>query len=417
MKFPTINICLFLFFIVLPLQVDAEPWNRFRGENGGGIVEGVSFPVVFSVEQAAWQTKTPGTGNSSPVIGGGNLYLCAAEPEKGKRYLIALNATTGKLHWTREYPFATYKSHKRNGYASATPCLDDERVYVLWQSEAGSSVEAIKHDGTPAWSHSLGDFAAGPGSGTSPVVHGGTVFLTHDNEKHASYLLAINAKTGQVRWKTERKAQRTGFATPVVFQQTDGTTQIIFSHAYEGVVGVEMETGKVLWQNRVFGDHQQRAIGSPVVAKNHVIAASGFTSGMKTLVSLNPVSIDKSSEAAEVFRIVRNVPHVPTPLVIGDRLYLWTDKGILACVDLEDGRELWAHRIGGEFFASPICVGSVIYGVDRNGRVTAVSTKKEFSVLGKSELNLACTATPAYSNGMLYFRTHEGVIAFHSDLK
>ena len=396
------------------LEAEGEPWSRFRGQNGSGVVQDVDFPVVFTVEQAAWKAKVPGHGNASPVIGGGNLYVCSAEPEKGKRYLFAFNAVSGKHQWTREYSFTTYKSHKRNGYASATPCLDGERVYVLWQSEEGSSIEAVRHDGTPAWSYTLGKFAAGPGSGTSPVIHDGRLFLTHDNEKHASYLLAINAVTGKVQWKTERQAQRTGFATPVVFQQSGTPAQIIFSHAYEGVVGVDMESGKLLWQNKVFGDHQQRAIGSPVVAGTQVIAASGFTSGIKTLVSLKPDSVNPSGEAAESFRIVRNVPHVPTPLVKADRLYLWTDKGILACVSLVEGKELWARRIGGEFYASPICIGSVIYGVDRNGTVTAVRTGDEFEILGKSELDFACTSTPAFANGRMYFRTHEGVIAFEA---
>ncbi|MBT4694387.1 MAG: PQQ-binding-like beta-propeller repeat protein [Planctomycetaceae bacterium] len=402
----------FWIFLSPSLFVQADDWGRFRGPNGNGYSAEAKFPATFKIEDALWQCPVPGNGNSSPVVGGGNIYVTSADPETSERKLTAIAVKSGKNAWSVEFPLQVFKAHKRNGFASSTPCADERHVYVLWQSATNSAIHALNHAGKKVWTYELGGFAAGPGCATSPILHGGRLLLTHDNEKHESFLLALDADTGTECWKTLRKTQRTGFSTPVIYQGKSGETQVIFSHAYEGVVAVDFEKGEILWQNIVFGDHQQRAIGSPIVANGLVIAASGFTTGVKTLVALDPESVDGDGQAREVYRLMRNVPHCPTPLVVGGLMFLWTDRGILACLEAETGKEVWAKRIGGEFFASPVCAGGTIYGVDRDGVVTAVAASREYKLLGKTELPAGSMATPAIVDGKLIYRTSGGVIAF-----
>jgi outer membrane protein assembly factor BamB len=93
-------------------------------------------------------------------------------------------------------------------------------------------------------------------------------------------------------------------------------------------------------------------------------------------------------------------------------MFLWTDRGILACLEAETGNEVWAKRIGGEFFASPVCAGGIIYGVDRDGVVTTVAASREYKMLGKTELPAGSLATPAIYEDKLIYRTTQGVIAF-----
>jgi len=400
------------FCLLTGLSLQAADCGRFRGPNGNGYSAEAKFPATFEIEKALWKSPVPGKGNSSPVIGGGNIYVTSANTESGVRKLNAIDVESGKLVWSVEFPLQVFKAHKRNGFASSTPCVDEKHVYVLWQSATNSAIHALDHQGKEVWKYALGGFAAGPGCATSPILHAGRLLLTHDNEKHESFLLALDAGTGTECWKTLRKTQRTGFSTPVIFQGKSGVTQVIFSHAYEGVVAVDFEKGEVLWQNIVFGDHQQRAIGSPIVANGLVIAASGFTTGVKTLVALDPDSVDGDGQAREVYRLTRNVPHCPTPLVVGGLMFLWTDRGILACVEAETGKEVWVQRIGGEFFASPVCAGGIIYGVDRDGVVTTVAASREYKLLGKTELPAGSMATPAIYDGKLIYRTTQGVIAF-----
>lgn len=178
------------------------------------------------------------------------------------------------------------------------------------------------------------------------------------------------------------------------------------------MVGVDIESGDVLWQNVVFGEHTQRAVGSPVVAGDQVIAASGFTNGVRTLVSLKPGAISEKREAVEHFRTTRNVPHCPTPLPLGEQLYCWTDRGIVACLDLRTGRQQWLARVGGEFFASPVAVGDRILSVDRDGEVIVIAAGDEYAVLGRSELGAGVMATPALTREAIIFRTERGLVRY-----
>jgi len=392
-------------------------WNRFRGPNASGVVTGKQIPITFEKKDVIWEVAILGKGNSSPIIGGSNVYVTAAQfnsdTKEGVRILFAFALDTGELEWKIEAPFTTYKTNQRNGFASSSPCADVQGVYVFWQSEEDSVLLAFDHDGRQRWQYEVGQFGAGTGAATSPIVHEGRVLLSHDNEKYESFLLAVSAESGTREWQTVRKTQRTGYATPAVFQTAKGVTQIVFSHSYQGMVGVDFETGKIAWQNIVFGDHNQRAVGSPVIAGEQVIAASGFTNGVRTLVSLKPDNVNDSHEAVEHFRTTRNVPHCPTPIALDGRLYCWTDRGILSCLDLETGQQKWLARIGGEFFCSPVAVGKRILSIDRNGSVVVVAAGDRYQVLGRSELDAGVMATPALSKDAIVIRTDTGLVRYN----
>ena len=412
-----INTLAIIFALAVANACSGSDWGRFRGPNASGVVTGKKIPTTFGKEEVIWEVPVLGEGNSSPIIGGLNVYVTAAqfnsETKKGVRTLSAFSLHTGELVWKYEAPFTTYKTNKRNGFASSTPCADTQGVYVFWQSEEGSVLLAFDHDGKERWQYDVGQFGAGTGAATSPIVHEGRVLLSHDNEKYESFLLAVSSESGTREWQTIRKTQRTGYATPAVFQTEKGGTQIIFSHSYQGMVGVDFETGKIVWQNIVFGDHNQRAVGSPVIAGDQVIAASGFTNGVRTLVSLKPDDVNDSHEAIEHFRTTRNVPHCPTPIALDGRLYCWTDRGILSCLDLKTGQQKWLARIGGEFFCSPVAVGNRILSIDRNGSVVVVAAGDRYQELGRSELDAGVMATPALNKDAIVIRTDTGLLRYN----
>ena len=126
-------------------------WGRFRGPNGTGASNGKKLPIEFDETRANWSVAVPGKGNSSPIIGGGNVYLTSASVDKesktGTRTLHAFALEHGKLEWSVAVAFTTYKTNNRNGFASSSVCADENGVYVFWQSEHGSSLTAYDHDG------------------------------------------------------------------------------------------------------------------------------------------------------------------------------------------------------------------------------------------------------------------------------
>lgn len=207
---------------------DGAEWGRFRGPNASGIGTDRQLPVDYQSESSIWSVAVPGTGNSSPIIGSGNIYVTSAvfneETKTGIRTLYAFSLSDGELRWQHDEPFASYKTNKRNGFASSSVCAGKLGVYLFWQSEERSVVRGLSHEGQERWSYQVGKFAAGTGAATSPIVHDGVVLLSHDNEKFESFLLALSATDGSRLWQTRRKTQRTGYSTPVIFPATDGTS-------------------------------------------------------------------------------------------------------------------------------------------------------------------------------------------------
>ncbi|MDP7275146.1 MAG: PQQ-binding-like beta-propeller repeat protein [Planctomycetaceae bacterium] len=386
----------------------AQEWTRFRGPNGTGISDTKGIPAQWTSTDYRWKATLPGTGLSSPVAWGNRVFVTAADTTTGRRSVTCLALDTGKLLWSRDESFSAYKKHRQNSFASGTPAVDARRVYAIWQSRAGSSLVSYTHDGTPAWKVPLGSFKGGHGPATSPIVHDGTVYVCNDHEG-PSFLLAVNAADGQVKWKVPRSGKRACYCTPCVFRRPGHGTEIIFVHSYQGIWGVDSVSGKKHWAIDVFGTFKQRAIASPLVAGDLIIGSSGFTTAKKNIVAVRPGK--KINEVSEAFRVSDSVPHIPTPLVYQDHMYLWADIGIVSCIALKTGQPVWRKRVGGKFFGSPICVDGRLFAIDSKGQVIVLAASPSYKLLARNPLGEASHATPSVSGGRLLLRTDGHLVA------
>ncbi len=394
--------------LLIPGTLFAQEWSRFRGPNGCGIGEMENPPVKWTENDFLWRRELPGKGHSSPVVWGTKLFVTSAEGKGEKRMLHCLDAENGKIRWTVDFESDPHKRHRFNSYASSTPALDAERVYVCWTQPSSILVVALDHDGTEVWRRDLGRFKGGHGFAVSPIVHGGRLFLGNDQDGESS-LLALDAANGKVLWEIDRRSRRTTYSSPCVYSG-NGKGEMIFANWVHGITAIDPATGAVNWEISPFDqDSKQRAIASPVIAGKKVIATCGFVTGKKRLVVLEPGSHGKMKEQ---FRIDRSVAHVPTVLVIGARLYMWSDAGIVTCVNLDTGEEIWRERVeGGKYFASPVAIGDKIYNVSAKGDVVVIAASDEFRILGENDLGAESHATPAIANGTLYFRPVSEVFA------
>lgn len=396
-------LCLLCTFIA-PAKAHAQEWTRFRGPNGSGISTAKTVPVTWNEEDYNWQIDLPGQGHSSPVLWGEKLFLTSADVEAGERYLICIDANSGKTLWQHGYSFAKHKKHKNNSFASSTPAVDAKHVYMLWQSRETSSLVAVDHDGKDAWTYDLGPFQGGHGGAISPIVYREMVILGNDHEGHSS-LLAVECQTGEVRWQTERRSTRATYATPCVFQPEGRAEELVFTDWEQGISGIDPQTGNLKWEIGVFGSAKQRAIGSPVVVGDLVIGTCGFVTADKHAVAVRPYDATAAGNVKEVFRIERAVPHIPTPLVFGKLLFLWSEKGIVTCVDAATGEQHWQQRVGGNFSGSPVCVDGKLYAVDDSGTVVVLAAASEFEELARNDLGELSRSTPAVAGGVMYLRT------------
>ncbi|MBC8355022.1 MAG: PQQ-binding-like beta-propeller repeat protein [Planctomycetes bacterium] len=402
----SITTALFIALFVLPL--DAQEWTRFRGPNGSGISDAKTIPVTWTEKDYNWIADLPGRGHSSPVVWGDKLFVTCCNEAASLRHLICLDTKNGSVLWTKDFAFEKYKQQKNNSFASSTPTVDANHVYVLWHSKQTSPLVAVGHDGKEVWKYDLGAYTHGQGGATSPIVVDDLVVVAHD-QKQPSFLLALDRMTGKEHWKVPREGKHACYATPCINTPTGRPAELVFSHCFEGVVGVDLASGKQNWHIDVFGRESQRSLVSPIIAGDLIIAGSGAAGGTRHVVAVKPDQAAAEVTATEVYHITRQAPHIPTPLAYGHWLFMWSDQGIATCLDRSTGKIVWQKRIGGSFYSSPICIDGRIYCIDRDGVMVVIAATDKYDELARISLDQPTSATPAVSNGTLFIRTESYV--------
>lgn len=399
-----------LFGTLFCSKTQAENWPRFRGVNGSGISSSTQIPSEWTPGDYRWVADLPGVGNSSPVIWEDRLFVTAADATVSKRWLICFDKADGAERWRAEAAFSQHKKHKNNSFASSTPAVDDRHVYQLWHSKERTSLIAYDHDGNEVWRYELGPYLHGQGGGTSPIVVGELIVVAHDH-KTDSYLVAVDRMSGKPQWKIPRLGKRACYSTPCVRPTSDGKQELVFVHCFEGVIGVDSATGKQNWHYDPFGRDPQRALASPILAGSRIIAGSGAVGGARQLVALSITNDSAAPKVAEDYRLIRQSPHVPTPLALGNRLFLWNDGGIATCCDAETGKVIWQKRVGGTYFSSPIAIANRLYSINMSGEVVVIAAADTFQVIARNPMGQGSRASLAASDHVLYVRTDSKVFA------
>lgn len=406
--------------VVCSMQLEAQEsgssakelrqWSQFRGPNGVGYLQKCSVPLPWKESDVKWKVNLPGAGNASPVIWGKTAYLASGDAANKQRHLQAIDLSTGKEVWRKSFALIDHKMHSKNNYACASPCVDQSGVYFSYADPEQVVLVALTHSGEVRWEKQLGSFVSQHGFGASPVVHDGTVVLwvSQDAEQLPagqapgdSRILAFDAQTGSQKWSTSRIATRTCYGTPTYYQ-ADGVPALLFANTSEGVFALDLATGKPLWNRQVF---TQRSVSCPVVIGDTVIATEGAGNGNNFLHA-----VTLKGEHEKLFSLNRNIPYVPTPVVKGDLVFLWSDKGIVSCLKMPNNEMLWSERIGGNVSSSPVIAGDKLIGVAEDGTVTVLSASSTFKNLGAVSLGEISRATPAVAEKFMLIRTESKLL-------
>lgn len=405
--------CLTTLLFVLPSLFCSENWPRFRGNNGDGYSD-CNIPHQWNESSYRWSLKLDEPGHGSPSVWGELVFLNSSTDQGKTRKVIAVEAKTGEVKWQRSYRSKTHKTHRFNSFASSTPALDEKRVYSVWGHATELLVTAHTHEGKLLWERDLGGVKGGHGFAVSPIVFEDLLIVPNDQEKGGGAHYGLDCKTGEIRWKVPRASKRLTYSTPCIFTSPQGNPELIFTNWWLGFTSLEPKTGKKLWELSVFGrPHSERAISSPIVAGDLVLGVCGFTTLDKHLVAIRPASASKDGQAREIWRMEETMPHIPSPLLSKNRLYLWADNGVITCLRPQTGEQVWKARVEGvkdTFFGSPILTGNTIFCISAYGQVVAIADDDEFQQLGTTDLGEVCRSTPALANGDLYLRTGERLL-------
>jgi outer membrane protein assembly factor BamB len=182
---------------------------------------------------------------------------------------------------------------------------------------------------------------------------------------------------------------------------------LIFTSHTHGVAALDPDSGRVLWELADLFD--KRVVSSPVLAAGLIVGACGSGGGGNYLVAVRPGGPEKKPEVAYTVR--KSAPYVPTSVCVGERLFLWSDGGIVSCVQAASGEMKWQERVGGNYFSSPVWVDGRLFCVSTKGEVVVVDASDRFQVLARNPLGEVTHSTPAVAGGRMYIHTTKSLIS------
>ena len=390
----------------LILAVTPQEWRQFRGPDGQGhAADDAGIPIEWSeARNVAWKSAVPGRGWSSPVVAHGRVWLTTAvvDGRETSLRLMSFDVGTGRLSASTEvFRIRTAALlNAKNSHASPTPIVDDERVYVHFGSEGTA---AITLDGTITWKVRYRCLTQ-HGNGGSPVLYRDLLVVTCDGADSA-LVAAIDVRTGRERWKSwRREPWSQAYVTPLLIRVgqagSTGTDQLISPAAFYAAA-YDPASGKEIW--RVRYDDGFSNVPRPVFANGLVLITTGFQ--QPSLLAVRPDGKGDVTRTHVAWRLDRGVPFTPSPIAVGDALYMVNDAGILSAVDLQTGHVRWQERLGGNFSASPILAGGLIFLSSEDGVTTAIRPGARFDRVSVSQLDAPILASMAVSDRSLFVRT------------
>ena len=399
-----------VFFCLSVVFASGGSWPRFRGPDGAGQADDTPLPSLWTGVDYVWRVRLPGFGHSSPVVWEGQVFVTSALQADGTRTIQSLRASDGSLLWEVRFQSTPYDLGRSTSYDTASPTVDENRVYMTWTSGSGYFVVALdRRNGDEVWRRKLGSFEGEHGSGSSPIGVGALLIVPND-QSGASSIIALDCATGVTKWSVDRRSVKTAYSTPIIYRPSGRPAEMILASTAHGVSSFDPITGRFNWElPEVFGTI--RVVGSPVVAGDLIFAQCGSGGGGKRMVAIRPPNPLTETNAEVAYEVRGSLPYVPTPVAYGKWLFLWGDSGIVSCLDTDTGTRVWRERVGGEYFGSPVRVKDRIYCISREGEVVVLSAKPQYELLGRVDLEEPSYSTPAVADGVMFLRTFSQLMA------
>jgi outer membrane protein assembly factor BamB len=414
-------------------------WPQWRGPDGLGISSEKNLPTKWSETlNIKWKTPIAGRGHSSPIVWENRIFLTTAiegpvvpgakavkhmDGDKEFRHpdsigadrkhtfkVIALDRQSGKVVWEQTaFEGTPYDDrHRKSSYAASTPITDGKRVYAFFGTEG---LYAYDMKGKFAWKADLGKLStAGMGTGTSPLLYENLLIMQCDEENGAaSFIVALDKKTGKEVWKTPRKVQ-VSWATPLLVRPAKRAELITSGN--ESIIAYDPLTGKELWRHKGVDSN---AIPSPVASNDMVFLSAGFPTKVVMAIRLGALGELKESDVA--WKYSKGTAYVPSPILYGDYLYLTTDRGILTCLDAKTGEVKYEGGrvpIPATFTASPVAVDGKILLTSEDGDTFMVKAGPKHEILGSNSVGEPVYASPAIADGKIFIRGEKNLYCIGS---
>lgn len=414
--------------------LSAEGWPEFRGPTGQGLAAESHLPLTWSkTEGVRWKAAIPGTGWSSPVVLGQQVWLTTASVESisasddprlaGPSSIprtaandlimraICVDLESGQitqdielLREPRPDPI-----HSMNSYASPTPCIEPGRVYCHFGANGTACIDT--QTGSVLWTQRDLKINHVTGAGSSPILWG-DLMIVHCDGADEQFICALDKQTGSIAWKTTRSGHmgdsgdvRKSFGTPLLIGSPG--QPLLVSPASNWLYAYDPLTGREVWRVS-YGTLGFSVVPRPVTWGPMLYVCTGFMKAEMLALTLHPH--DRHAAPTITWRYNKQVPQIASPVVVGNEIYFVSDQGgILTCLDAESGAVHYRERLGGTHAASLLYAGRAIYVANRQGQVHVVRPGAAFERLAVNELDSGILASPAVAGDRLLIRTEQSL--------
>lgn len=452
----------------------AGDWTRFRGSQGTGLAAaGDKLPTEIGPDKnVIWRAALP-PGHSSPVIIGKKIFVTGVRGDAKKELVTyGLDRATGTVEWEAIAPYEKLEGiHKIGSHAQSSPCADADVVVSFFGS---SGLYCYDHSGKQLWTKPMGPFNNDFGAGSSPLIVGDRIILCQDHDLD-SFLMAIDKKSGNIIWKTDRSEFPRNYCSPILWDN-GGKPQIVIA-ATMRVVGYDLESGKEAWTVRGIsrmvscsptigddgnlyvagwaagGDESERISADPYESvafkdadKSGTLEESElkegpihqrfsqvdrnkdgkitpaeyeyfrglFANGKNMVLGIKPGAKGEATDTHVLWRHTRLVPFCASPVYVNGLVFTVKDGGVLQCLNAKTGKQLKQLRLeaSDSYYASPVAGDSKIYTIDEVGRLTVLSADDKAEVLHTADFKEDVYATPALVDGRIYLRTAKALYCF-----
>jgi outer membrane protein assembly factor BamB len=411
----------------------AGDWPNWRGPlHNGSATDEKDLPVKFSAkDNVKWQVTLPGEGASTPIVWKDAVFVTSADETQDGIVALRLNRLTGETVWSKRFGEGI-RQDERSNFAGPSPATDGEIVVFF---SGGGDLAVFDLDGKEIWKRNLqkdyGSFAFQWTFSTSPLLHGGTLYMQvlqrdtavgdrgFKDKANESYLLALDPKTGKEKWRHVRPSAAVqesleAFSTPVPVTH-NGREEILIVGG-DCITGHDPSNGKEFWRWGTWNKEKighWRLVPSPVVGDGIVLACAPKGApvyavplgGEGKLLDSNLAWISEGKEVNS---------DVPTPLFYEGRFYILNDRNkFLSCVEPRSGKVIWSERLDAKvkIEASPTAADGKIFLLSHLGEVFVVQAGDEFKLLHQTQLgesqstNIRSSIVPAQGN--LFIRTND----------
>lgn len=421
-------------------------WPQWRGPDGTGKTSATNVPSTWGKNlNVKWRVELPEAGNSTPIVWGDRVFLTQPVSESNLRALMCFDRQTGQELWRRGIVDAEPEtSHQTNPYCSASPVTDGQRV-IAWFGSAG--LVCYDFEGQELWRRDLGKQAHMWGYGSSPILYKDLCLLNFGPGER-EYLIALDKVTGETRWKiaslddaAERKWSgpendgnandftsdkprserlRGSWNTPIIVHVDEAVKSSGSDRGHDELIaalprrveGINPLTGERLW---TCGDAAPLAYASPMLSGETVVVLGGFGGASLAVRAGGQGDVTTSHR---VWHRPNDKGWLGTGVVHDGAIYISGIEGILSCLDVQSGDELWRKRIGGGGTWSSITqtADGRMFLLDKSGRTTVFAPDRDaFQEIAVNELDEPTNASVVIAGDDLLIRTNQALWSFASE--